>query len=156
MHQTMNALRGALFCCLCFQAEDGIRDHCVTGVQTCALPILLDPLNRSGDQEGSKWSDGEVRTPKGFRDAYRQFAEGGWNALPCEPDWGGQGLPKLVATPVDEMWTSANMSFSLCPLLTQGAVHALALRGSQKLQPTYSPKMVAGGRARTPTPTQTP
>jgi 3-(methylthio)propanoyl-CoA dehydrogenase len=105
---------------------------------------VLDPLNRSGDQEGSKWSDGEVRTPKGFREAYRQFAEGGWNALPFEPDWGGQGLPKLVATPVDEMWTSANMSFSLCPLLTQGAVHALALRGSAKLQQTYIPKMVAG------------
>jgi 3-(methylthio)propanoyl-CoA dehydrogenase len=105
---------------------------------------VLDPLNRSGDQEGSKWSDGEVRTPKGFREAYRQFAEGGWNALPFEPDWGGQGLPKLVATPVDEMWTSANMSFSLCPLLTQGAVHALALRGSEKLQQTYIPKMVAG------------
>jgi len=105
---------------------------------------VLDPLNRSGDEEGSIWSDGEVRTPKGFRDAYRQFAEGGWNALPFEPDWGGQGLPKLVATPVDEMWTSANMSFSLCPLLTQGAVHALSLRGSQELQQTYIPKMVAG------------
>jgi alkylation response protein AidB-like acyl-CoA dehydrogenase len=105
---------------------------------------VLDPLNRSGDEEGSKWSDGEVRTPKGFRDAYRQFAEGGWNALPFEPHWGGQGLPKLVATPVDEMWTSANMSFSLCPLLTQGAVHALALRGSEQLQQTYIPKMVAG------------
>src|SRR6267142_549369 len=105
---------------------------------------VLDPLNRSGDEEGSKWSDGEVRTPKGFRDAYRQFAEGGWNALPFEPDWGGQGLPKLVATPVDEMWTSANMSFSLRPLLTQGAVHALALRGSEKLQQTYIPKMVEG------------
>ena len=105
---------------------------------------VLDPLNRSGDQEGSKWSDGSVRTPKGFREAYRKFAEGGWNALPFEPDWGGQGLPKLVATPVDEMWTSANMSFSLCPLLTQGAVHALALRGSEALQQTYIPKMVSG------------
>jgi 3-(methylthio)propanoyl-CoA dehydrogenase len=105
---------------------------------------VLDPLNRSGDQEGSKWAEGEVRTPKGFRDAYRKFAEGGWNSLPFEPDWGGQGLPKLVATPVDEMWTSANMSFSLCPLLTQGAVHALALRGSERLQQTYIPKMVTG------------
>jgi len=105
---------------------------------------VLDPLNRSGDQEGSKWVDGEVRTPKGFGDAYRKFAAGGWNALPFEPDWGGQGLPKLVATPVDEMWTSANMSFSLCPLLTQGAVHALALRGSERLQQIYLPKMVAG------------
>src|SRR5439155_7700620 len=105
---------------------------------------VLDPLNRVGDQEGSKWADGNVRTPKGFADAYKKFAEGGWNALPFEPEWGGQGLPKLVATPVDEMWTSANMSFSLCPLLTQGAVHALALRGSAALQKTYIPKMVAG------------
>src|SRR5688572_2950690 len=105
---------------------------------------VLDPLNRSGDQEGSRWADGEVRTPKGFREAYRKFAEGGWNALPFEPDWGGQGLPKLVATPVDEMWTSANMSFSLCPLLTQGAVHALSLRGSRALQERYIPKMVTG------------
>jgi alkylation response protein AidB-like acyl-CoA dehydrogenase len=105
---------------------------------------VLDPLNRSGDQEGSRWAEGEVRTPKGFREAYRKFAAGGWNALPFEPDWGGQGLPKLVATPVDEMWTSANMSFSLCPLLTQGAVHALALRGAERLQKTYIPKMVTG------------
>jgi alkylation response protein AidB-like acyl-CoA dehydrogenase len=105
---------------------------------------VLDPLNRVGDQEGSKLVDGEVRTPKGFREAYRKFAEGGWNALPFEPDWGGQGLPKLVATPVDEMWTSANMSFSLCPLLTQGAVHALALRGAEKLQQSFIPKMVSG------------
>ncbi len=105
---------------------------------------VLDPLNRVGDQEGSKLADGKVRTPPGFREAYRKFAEGGWNALPFEPDWGGQGLPKLVATPVDEMWTSANMSFSLCPLLTQGAVHALSLRGSEALQRTFIPKMVAG------------
>src|SRR6266513_4919250 len=79
---------------------------------------VLDPINYSGDQEGSKWADGNVRTPKGFADAYKKFAGGGWNALPFEPEWGGQGLPKLVATPVDEMWTAANMSFSLCPLLT--------------------------------------
>jgi alkylation response protein AidB-like acyl-CoA dehydrogenase len=105
---------------------------------------VLDPINYSGDQEGSRWSDGRVVTPKGFRDAYRRFTEGGWNALAFEAQWGGQGLPKLVATPVDEMWTSANMSFSLCPLLTQGAVHALALRGSEALQKAYIPKMVSG------------
>jgi alkylation response protein AidB-like acyl-CoA dehydrogenase len=105
---------------------------------------VLDPLNRSGDQEGSRLADGKVRTPAGFREAYRKFAAGGWNALPFEPGWGGQGLPKLVATPVDEMWTSANMSFSLCPLLTQGAVHALSLRGSEALQKTFIPRMVAG------------
>ena len=105
---------------------------------------VLDPLNRTGDVEGSKLADGSVRTPPGFRDAYRKFAQGGWNALPFGPEWGGQGLPKVVATPVDEMWISANMSFSLCPLLTQGAVHALALRGSDALQKTFIPRMVAG------------
>jgi 3-(methylthio)propanoyl-CoA dehydrogenase len=105
---------------------------------------VLDPLNQPGDREGSSLSDGRVRTPKGFREAYLKFAESGWVSLPFEPDWGGQGLPKLVATPVDEMWTSANMSFSLCPLLTQGAVHALSLRGSQALKQTFMPKMVAG------------
>src|SRR5438105_9171938 len=80
---------------------------------------VLDPINYSGDQEGSKWADGAVRTPKGFKDAYKQFCEGGWNALPFEAEWGGQGLPRLVSTPVQEMWKSSNMSFSLCPLLTQ-------------------------------------
>ncbi len=105
---------------------------------------VLDPLNRVGDQQGSTLVEGNVRTPPGFREAYRKFAEGGWNALPFDPQAGGQGLPKLVATPVDEMWTSANMSFSLCPLLTQGAVHALSLRGSPALQKTFMPRMVAG------------
>jgi 3-(methylthio)propanoyl-CoA dehydrogenase len=105
---------------------------------------VLDPLNFSGDQEGSTWREGEVRTPKGFRDAYERFCQGGWNALPFEQDWGGQGLPKLVSTPVQEMWKSANLSFSLCPLLTQGAVEALLLRGSKALQQAYLPKMVEG------------
>jgi alkylation response protein AidB-like acyl-CoA dehydrogenase len=105
---------------------------------------VLDPINYSGDQEGSKWVDGAVRTPKGFREAYKQFCEGGWNALPFEAEWGGQGLPRLVSTPVQEMWKSANLSFSLCPLLTQGAIEALLLRGSEELQRRYLPKMVEG------------
>ncbi len=105
---------------------------------------VLDPINYSGDREGSKWADGEVRTPAGFKDAYRQFREGGWPALGFEPEYGGQGLPKLVWTPVQEMWKSANLSFSLCPLLTQGAVEALILRGSDELKAAYLPKMVEG------------
>ncbi|HUQ74739.1 MAG TPA: acyl-CoA dehydrogenase [Burkholderiales bacterium] len=105
---------------------------------------VLDPINYSGDQEGSKWADGEVRTPKGFREAYKQFCEGGWNALPFEAEWGGQSLPRLVSTPVQEMWKSSNMSFSLCPLLTQGAIEALLLRGSDELKQVYLPKMVEG------------
>src|SRR3979490_3632687 len=105
---------------------------------------VLDPINFSGDQEGSKLSDGEVHTPRGFRDAYRKFCDGGWNALPFEHEWGGQGLPRLVSTPVQEMWKSSNLSFSLCPLLTQGAVEALLLRGSDALKQAYLPKMIAG------------
>ena len=105
---------------------------------------VLDPINYSGDQEGSTWADGEVRTPKGFRDAYKQFCDGGWNALPFEAEWGGQSLPRLVSTPVQEMWKSSNMSFSLCPLLTQGAIEALLLRGSDELKDRYLPKMVEG------------
>ncbi|HTP61693.1 MAG TPA: acyl-CoA dehydrogenase [Burkholderiales bacterium] len=105
---------------------------------------VLDPLNYSGDQEGSNWKDGKVTTPKGFKEAYKQYTEGGWAALPFDAAHGGQGLPKLVATVVEEMLTSANMSFSLCPLLTQGAIHALELAGTDALKATYLEKMVAG------------
>ena len=104
----------------------------------------LAPLNQSGDSEGSKWDNGRVTTPKGFIAAYKQFVEGGWNALQFPPEFGGQGLPKLVATPVMEMWKAANLSFSLCPLLTGGAIEALLLRGADALKKTYLPKMVEG------------
>ena len=105
---------------------------------------VLAPLNHPGDVEGSVWEGGKVRTPKGFKEAYRQFVDGGWNALQFPPEYGGQGLPKLVATPVMEMWKSANMSFSLCPLLTGGAIEALLLRGTDELKRVYLPKMVEG------------
>jgi 3-(methylthio)propanoyl-CoA dehydrogenase len=105
---------------------------------------VLDPLNRVGDEEGARWKDGEVRMPAGFKEAYRQYVDSGWAALPSGPEWGGQGLPKLVATAVEEMVTSANMSFSLCPLLTQGAIHALELCGSDALKKAYLGRMVEG------------
>ena len=105
---------------------------------------VLDPINHTGDREGSAWKDGSVTTPKGFREAYRQYVEGGWGALPCDPARGGQGLPKLVATAVEEMFTAANMSFSLCPLLTQGAIHAIELCGSDELKDVYLGKMIEG------------
>jgi len=105
---------------------------------------ILDPINYSGDQEGSVWKDGAVTTPKGFKQAYKQYVSGGWGALPFGAEWGGQGLPKLVATAVEEMLTSSNMSFSLCPLLTQGAIHALELCGSDALKKAYLGKMIEG------------
>ncbi|MGE0874486.1 MAG: acyl-CoA dehydrogenase [Burkholderiales bacterium] len=105
---------------------------------------VLDPLNYTGDREGSVWQDGAVKTPRGFKEAYRQYVEAGWGALPVDARWGGQGLPRLVSTPVEEMWCSANMSFSLCPMLTQGALHALELAGTPELQKTFLGKMASG------------
>jgi alkylation response protein AidB-like acyl-CoA dehydrogenase len=105
---------------------------------------VLDPLNRTGDAEGAQWKDGAVTTPTGFKDAYRQYVEAGWGALSIPSELGGQGLPRIVATPVEEMWCSSNMSFSLCPMLTQGALHAIELRGSEHLRKTFLPKMASG------------
>ena len=71
---------------------------------------VLAPLNHAGDKEGAVWKDGNVQTAKGFKEAYKQFVEGGWNALQFPADFGGQGLPKIVAAPVMEMWKSANIA----------------------------------------------
>jgi alkylation response protein AidB-like acyl-CoA dehydrogenase len=105
---------------------------------------VLSPLNWPGDQEGARWHDKTVVMPAGFKDAYKLFADSGWTALANEPEWGGQGLPKVVAAAVGEMWKSANHSFSLCPLLTAGAIEALVLSGSDELKKIYVEKMVSG------------
>ncbi len=105
---------------------------------------VLSPLNVVGDLEGAQFHDGQVAMPRGFKAAYKLFAESGWTALGAEPQWGGQGLPKLVSTPVSEIWKSANHAFSLCPLLTGGAIDALVLSGSEKLKQTFLAKMVSG------------
>ncbi len=106
---------------------------------------VLSPLNKPADKEGSKWDKGRVTTPKGFKEAYRQFVEAGWNALQAPAEHGGQGLPKIVSTPVVEMWKSANLSFSLVTMLTAGAVEALILRGTEEQKKQYLPKMIEGG-----------
>jgi alkylation response protein AidB-like acyl-CoA dehydrogenase len=96
---------------------------------------VLDPLNRPGDQRGSvRKDDGSVVTPPGFRDAYWKFVEQGWNGLSKSPSFGGQGLPQLVASAVEEMWHASNMAFDLCPMLTQGAIEAIELKGSDELK----------------------
>jgi alkylation response protein AidB-like acyl-CoA dehydrogenase len=105
---------------------------------------VLSPLNRVGDQEGARWADKQVTVPQSFKDAYGQFVDNGWSALDCAPDHGGQGLPRLVAAPVAEMWKSANHAFSLCPMLTKGAVEALELTGSPAQKDRYLTKMVSG------------
>jgi alkylation response protein AidB-like acyl-CoA dehydrogenase len=105
---------------------------------------VLAPLNIIGDQQGSKLENGVVRTPDGFKDAYRQFVDGGWNSLTFGTEFGGQGLPWLISAAVHETVQSANMAFGLCPMLTQGAVELLTEHGSQKLKATYLANMVSG------------
>ncbi|MBR2537175.1 MAG: acyl-CoA dehydrogenase [Hyphomicrobium sp.] len=105
---------------------------------------VLAPLNWSGDRVGARWQDGNVSTPPGFADAYRQFSAAGWSALPCSEEFGGQGLPEIISSSVGEIWNAANLAFGLCPLLTQGAIHAIEAGGSDALKQTYLPKMVSG------------
>lgn len=105
---------------------------------------ILSPLNSHGDRHGPRWVDSEVLTSPQWRQAYGQFVEGGWNALSCGPEFGGQGLPRLISALVDEMWNGANLAFGLCPMLTRGAIEAIELHGTQSLKQTYLPKMVSG------------
>ena len=84
---------------------------------------VLEPLYKSADREGAKWTPEGVRTPKGFIEAYRQYVDGGWPALRASPEFGGQGAPTVLGTAVEELWASANLAFKLCPMLTQGAWH---------------------------------
>lgn len=105
---------------------------------------VLAPLNFEGDKNPSYWKDGKVFTTPGFKDAFRQFGEGGWQGLQHPADFGGQGLPKTIGSACIEMLNSANMSFALCPLLTDGAIEALLTAGSPELQSAYLPKMISG------------
>ena len=105
---------------------------------------VLFPLNQPGDAEGCHYENGVVRTPKGFREAYGQYAEGGWIGLSCDPAYGGQGLPKLVNTLLEEFVCSANLSFGMYPGLSLGAYNALSLYGSDELKARFLPKLVEG------------
>ena len=105
---------------------------------------VLAPLNSTGDRQGCRWEDGRVKTPDGFPQAYRQFVDAGWHAMPASPDIGGQGMPALLSSAVAEMWKSANLAFSLAQMLTIGAVEALAHHASDELKARFLPKMVAG------------
>ncbi|MEK9952486.1 MAG: acyl-CoA dehydrogenase, partial [Curvibacter sp.] len=101
-------------------------------------------LNWDGDRNPSSWKDGEVTTTPGFKNAFRQFGEGGWQGLQHPADFGGQGLPKTIGAACIEMVNSANLSFALCPLLTDGAIEALLTAGSDELKATYLEKLVSG------------
>ena len=105
---------------------------------------VVDPLNKVGDKQGNKWDNGVVTTADGFKEAYASFCETGWNGMPASTEFGGQGLPVTVSTAVLEMWKSASISFSLCQMLTLGAVEAIAHHGSDALKATFLPNMVSG------------
>ncbi|CAB3676231.1 3-methylmercaptopropionyl-CoA dehydrogenase [Paraburkholderia phenoliruptrix] len=105
---------------------------------------VLAPLNVEGDRNPSSWKDGVVTATPGFGDAFRQFAEGGWQGVQHPVDYDGQGLPKLIATPCVEMLNASNLSFALCPLLTDGAIEALLTAGSDAQKQTYVPKLISG------------
>ena len=105
---------------------------------------VVDPLNPVGDKQGNKWKDGVVTTADGFKEAYASFCETGWNGMPASTEFGGQGLPVTVSTAVLEMWKSASISFSLCQMLTLGAVEAIAHHATDELKATFLPNMVSG------------
>jgi butyryl-CoA dehydrogenase len=105
---------------------------------------VLQPINRSGDEEGCAYENGVVRTPKGFRQAYDTFRDGGWTSIACDPDYGGQGLPAMLDTCVMEMICAANLSFGMYPGLSHGAYVALHGYGADELKQAYLPKLVDG------------
>jgi alkylation response protein AidB-like acyl-CoA dehydrogenase len=105
---------------------------------------VLAPLNQVGDQKGVIWKDGNVITAPGFREAYRSYVDTGWNRLGFDLSYGGQAIPSLVGAAVQEMWKSSNLAFSACFQLTQGAIEALLLRGSDDQKRKYLPSMVEG------------
>ena len=105
---------------------------------------VVAPLNWAGDQNPSSFKDGKVTTTPGFKEAFKQFSEGGWQALQHPVAYGGQGLPKLIHAACSEMVNSANMSFALCPLLTDGAVEALLTAGTEEQKSSIIPKLVDG------------
>ena len=105
---------------------------------------VLAPLNRVGDRQGSRLENGVVRTPDGWAEAYRAFVAAGWNAVPFDHEFGGQGLPWLVAMALQELWHASAMAFALCPMLTQAAIEAINHHGSAALKQRFLPKMISG------------
>ena len=105
---------------------------------------VVAPLNREGDKNPSSWKDGVVTTTPGFKDAFQQFADGGWQGVVHPLEHGGQGFPKLIATPCNEMLQAASLSFGLCPMLTDGAIEALLVAGSDELKTKFAAKLISG------------
>ncbi len=126
--------------------EDAGLETAAAVLEECAKfnEGVVAPLSVAGDRDPSSFKDGIVTTTPGFKEAFRQFAEGGWQGLQHPVDFGGQGLPKTIGAACGEMLNSANLSFALCPLLTDGAIEALLTAGSDALKATYLEKLISG------------
>ncbi|MFO1279821.1 MAG: acyl-CoA dehydrogenase [Burkholderiaceae bacterium] len=126
--------------------EDAGLETAQAVLEECAKlnESVIAPLNWEGDKYPSSFHDGKVSTTPGFKEAYQQYTEGGWQGLQHPVDYGGQGLPKVIGASCGEMLQSANMSFALCPLLTDGAIEALLTAGSDELKAIYLEKLVSG------------
>ena len=126
--------------------EDAGFDTAQAVLEECAKfnEGVLSPLNWAGDINPSSFKDGKVTTTPGFKEAFKQYGEGGWQGLQHPSKFGGQALPKTIGAACIEMCNSANMSFALCPLLTDGAIEALLTAGSDELKATYLEKLVGG------------
>lgn len=126
--------------------EDAGYDTAAAVLEECARfnGEVVAPTNHSADVAPSSWDQGVVTTSAGFKEAYQQYVQGGWQGLQHDPAYGGQGLPKTIGAACIEMLNSANMSFALCPLLTDGAIEALMTAGSDELKATYLEKLISG------------
>src|SRR5438105_924550 len=126
--------------------EDAGFDTAQAVLEECAKfnEEVVAPLNVEGDRSPSYWKDGQVFTTPGFKEAFRRFGEGGWQGLQHPTEFGGAGLPKTIGAACGEMLNSANLSFALCPLLTDGAIEALLTAGTPEQQALYLPKMISG------------
>jgi alkylation response protein AidB-like acyl-CoA dehydrogenase len=118
--------------------------HTVVAEGAKFCETVLFPLNQSGDIEGVRLEDGEVKTPTGFKDAYTQYREGGWTGLTADPAFGGQGLPYMISTVMEELLCASNLSFSMYPGLSHGAYQAMAQYGSEEIKERFMAKLVDG------------
>lgn len=125
------------------ELDDSLLDSLLDEAQRVAVG-LLRPLNVVGDRLGAALTDTGVMTADGFPEAYRAWCEGGWNSIEADPGYGGMGLPTALGAATMELWNAANMSFAMCPVLTEGAIEALSAHGSDELKQIYLPRMVSG------------
>jgi alkylation response protein AidB-like acyl-CoA dehydrogenase len=127
-----------------FSEYSSETNDAVLGEAARFAEMVLEPLCKSGDREGAHWTPDGVTMPEGFKEAYQQFCDNGWPALRSKAEFGGQNVPSVLGTAVEELWAASNLAFKLCPMLTQGAIEAIQHFGTPQQKQLYLPKMVSG------------